>query len=123
MRPLTRHADLGDVPGDVRHVIEACLQRWDDSGVLYEPDTDEAVVLVEPGDSIDALIGYSSLLAPLRRDGTPPFEWVLDFGCCFEAGLIVSDDGGGFSLIVPNADGIPPQLLSACAQLAEPGEL
>jgi hypothetical protein len=119
MRKLNSQSELVDLPGDLRVVVEECLQRWEDSGVLYDP-LDEAVILVEPGDSIETLIEYSSALLLLRdnRD-MPTFEWVVDYECCYEAGLILGDDGSGFSLIVPKAPGIPAPLIDACILLAE----
>ena len=118
MRPLSSQSDLGDLPDDLRTIIETCIQRWDDSGLLCDPD-ESAVLLVEPGDSVDDLVGYSSALSDLMVEGgLPPFEWVIDSGNAFEAGMVTGDDGSGFSLIVPHVPGIPLRLLDACTQLA-----
>ena len=118
MRPLNSQTDLGDLPDDLRTVIETCVQRWDESGLLCDPD-ESAVLLVEPGDSVDDLLGYSSALSALLAEGgLPPFEWVIDCGSAFEAGTVTGDDGSGFSLIVPHGPGIPLRLLNACTQLA-----
>lgn len=119
MRALSQHAALGDLPPDLQHIVATCLQRWVESGVLNEPESDTPVYLVEAGDTGDQLATASSLLAAIDDpDDVPPFEWVTDFGCCFEAALILSDDGNGLSLIVPKAPGISPALLDVCARLA-----
>lgn len=119
MRRLNSQSDLSDLPAAVRSVVERCLQRWAESGVLYDPVLDEAVILVESGDTIDDLIGYSSSLVALRGDdGEPPFEWITDYGACFEAGMLIGEDG--FSLIVIKAGGINTRLLKCCAELATP---
>ena len=119
MRPLNRHADLGDLDPALQAVITTCLQRWIEAEVLYDPDTETPVYLVEPGDTGETLASASSLLTAIDDpDDEPPFEWVTDFGCCFEAALILSDDGNGLSLIVPKAPGISPALLDLCARLA-----
>lgn len=119
MRALNSLADLGDLAPDLRSVIEICLQRWIESELLYDPENDTPVYLIEPGDTVDQLVKLSSLLAVLAdSDGTPPFEWVLNCQCCFEAGLVLSDDGNGFSLVVPKSPGILPALINACTRLA-----
>ena len=118
MRPLSSQSDLDDLPDELRTVVETCIQRWDDSGLLCDPD-DSAVLLVEPGDSVDDLVAYSSALSALEAEGgLPPFEWVIDAGSVFEAGMVTGGDGSGFSLIVPHGPGIPLRLLDACTQLA-----
>ena len=118
MRTLNSQADLSDLPPELATVIESCLQRWADSGLLCDPDLDEVVLLVEPGDSNDDLVGYSSSLAALQNGEAPPFEWILDYGGVFEAGMVTGDDGSGFSLILPKADGINKRLLTCCAESA-----
>lgn len=119
MRPLNRHSDLGGLDSALQLVITTCLQRWIEAEVLFDPDTETPVYLVEAGDTGDQLATASSLLAAIYDpDDVPPFEWVTDFGCCFEAALILSDDGSGLSLIVPKAPGISPALLDVCARLA-----
>ena len=118
MRPLSSQSDLDDLPDELRTVVETCIQRWDDSGLLCDPD-ESAVLLVEPDDTVDDLVGYSSALSALLVEGgLPPFEWVIDCGSAFEAGMVTGDDGSGFSLIVPHGPGIPLRLLDACTQLA-----
>lgn len=119
MRPLNRHADLSMLDPVLQAVIAACLQRWVEAEVLYDPDTETPVYLVESGDTCNELASASDLLTVIDDpDDCPPFEWVTDFGCCYEAALILSDDGSGLSLIVPKTAGVSPALLDLCARLA-----
>lgn len=115
MRRLRLDADLADIPAPLRDELAACLQRWAESGVPYGPG-DDLILLVEPGDSVDAVAGY------LRgeddghgEDFDPPAEWVTDRGVCFEMFICWSDDGNGISVMVPKADGVDPLLLELCA--------
>lgn len=68
--------------------------------------------IVEPGDplaDIELALGF-----PVTMDGSPTWEWVLRHSSIFEAPIILSDDGFGHVLIVPDADGIDPHLLALC---------
>lgn len=49
----------------------------------------------------------------------PSFEWVLDHGGAYEAPFILSDDGAGVVLIVPDDDRIDPTLLALLRAYAE----
>lgn len=69
-------------------------------------------VIIEPGDTleqIETMLGF-----PLIEDMTPAFEWVERHGDLFEIPVVVSDDGFGHLLIVPDAEGIDPKLLALC---------
>lgn len=46
-----------------------------------------------------------------QRDYQPSFEWALDHGGLFEAIYILSDDGFGTALFVPDHEGVEPTLL------------
>ena len=121
MRLLSSQSDLGGLPDDLRAVVASCLALWVESEVLDDPDRDIAVCLVEPDDTIQVLSGFCDLLSALEdEDEAAPFDWVSDSGCAFEACLILSDSGAGFSLIVPKASGIPVSLLNVCTRLATP---
>lgn len=72
--------------------------------------------IVEPGDTlanIELALGFS-----ITVDGSPTWEWVLRHGAIFEAPLILSDDGFGHVLIVPDTEGIDPVLLALCREHA-----
>lgn len=65
-------------------------------------------VIVAQGDllpAIEAAVNY-----PITPD--PPWEWVCAQGGIFEAPIILSDDGFGVVLIVPDEEGVDPELLS-----------
>lgn len=53
----------------------------------------------------------------------PSFEWVLDHGGAYEAPFILSDDGAGVVLIVPDDDRIDPTLLALLRAYAEPAAI
>ena len=64
-------------------------------------------IVVMRGDAmpeIEAAVNY-----PITPD--PPWEWVLDHGGILEAPIILSDDGFGVVLIVPDEHGVDPELL------------
>jgi hypothetical protein len=67
-------------------------------------------IVVAPGDSlavIETAIGF-----PINGEG-PPWEWVEDHGVLYEAPIILSDDGFGVVLIVPDDAGVNATLLEA----------
>lgn len=66
------------------------------------------VIVVCPGESVEEVEGYANF--PLFSD--PAFEWVQDHGGWFEGIVILSDDGFGIALFVPDRDGIDPRMLS-----------
>ncbi|MDH7973530.1 hypothetical protein QH494_15170 [Sphingomonas sp. AR_OL41] len=64
-------------------------------------------IIVAPGDplaAIETAAGY-----PIAPD--PPWEWVIDHGGIMEAPIILSDDGFGVVLIVPDEQGVDSVLL------------
>jgi hypothetical protein len=74
-------------------------------------------VIIQPGDimaAIEAAVGW-----PILIDGIPTWEWVQRHGSILEAPTIVSDDGAGHVLIVPDAEGIDPTLRNLCRAYAD----
>lgn len=69
-------------------------------------------VLIQPGDTLGDI--EVALGIPILIDGTPSWEWVVRHGAIFEAPIILSDDGFGHVLIVPDTNGIDPVLLALC---------
>jgi hypothetical protein len=65
-------------------------------------------VIVGPGDSLSTIEATTGF--PLEDPS--PWEWVLDHGELYEAPIIVSDDGFGIVLIVPDCEVIVPTLLA-----------
>lgn len=91
------------------------LLRWrrdqllTDTGGEYELGELVRFVVAEPNDGIaeiEAAAGY-----PLITDGA--FEWVQQHGHVFEAATILSDDGFGIVLLVPDVEGVDATLLQA----------
>jgi len=67
-------------------------------------------IVVAPGDTladIKTAIGF-----PIDAAG-PPWEWVEDHGVLYEAPIILSDDGFGVVLVVPDDEGVNAILLAA----------
>lgn len=116
MRALHTEADLTGLPATLRDALAACLARWRTSGVPYDP-TGEFLLLVEPGDSIDAVCQRVSLGLG-DGDDSLPGEWTTDWGPCFETYICYSDDGCGISLVTPKLPGIDANLLALCAAYA-----
>ncbi len=124
MLSLRSNGDLADALS--AHLLEPVardllLQRRDQ---LAADDLDLAdiahVIVVRPGDTlkeVEAAIGVSISidLDGVRlgdRDFTPPFEFVHRHGWWLEAVLILSDDGFGVVLLVPDRIDVDPALLS-----------
>lgn len=83
-------------------------QLFTDTGGDYELGELVQFVVAEPDDkiaTIEADIGF-----PLFTE--PAFEWVQDHGGWFEGIVILSDDGFGIALFVPDGDGIDPRMLT-----------
>jgi hypothetical protein len=88
------------------------VRRWEqlraDTGGDYELGELVQFVVVEADDEIAAIeadIGF-----PLFTE--PAFEWVQDHDGWLEGIVILSDDGFGIALFVPDRDGIDPKMLS-----------
>ena len=81
--------------------------------LLEYPDHDlselACFIVAEPGDTIAQIEAEARM--PLVS--APAFEWVQDHDGWLEAPTIVSDDGFGIVLLVPNHRNIDPALLSA----------
>lgn len=113
---------------DMRALVE---QRFTEiqAGEPYDYDTHGYSIVVEPGDTVEALeneTGYP-ILGSLFDDSrfgdpeyAPSFEALEEHPSCFEIVFILSDDGFGFTVFVPKADGIDAVLLSMCARYAIP---
>lgn len=85
-------------------------------------------VIVQPGDTLCAIEQELALpIAANAVDGTrfgdddftPSWEWILDHGGWFELVFILTDDGFGHVLFVPDSDTIDPTLRRLCRTYAE----
>lgn len=70
-------------------------------------------VVVEPGDTIDAI--ETIIRWPIRPDpdcGLPHWEWVLVHeDVCYETVFVLNDDGYAVVLFVQAVDGMDPELI------------
>ena len=73
-------------------------------------------VIAEAGDSLSTLEQALGII--IVTEGAPAWEWVVRHGSIFEAPVILTDDGFGHVLFVPDADGIDPDLLALCSAYA-----
>ena len=109
-RLLATHADP-----DLRSLLKAQADRLT-AYVDYDLSELAMFAIVEPGDdlnSIDSAIGWSLL------DGdtfSRPVEIITQVRGWYEVTFILSDDGFGLVLYVPDIDGTNRQLLAACEQ-------
>lgn len=84
-------------------------------------------LVVEPGDTPEAIARQLGFVPTINRltgkryddaQFTPHFECVMDHGYCWEVTYILSDSGYGAVLLVPKADGMPPELCDMCQMFA-----
>jgi hypothetical protein len=95
----------------------------------YHPDRDGYFVVVEPGDTVEAVEEQTGcpivhdLFGEARfgeADFSPAFEWLAEHPHYFEVAYILNDDGFGVGVFVPRQPGIDPDLLALCAAYASP---
>ena len=99
-----------------RLLTKRCDQLLSDTECQYDLGELVQIIVVEPGDSITAIettAGYPIIRSPI-------FEWVALHGGWFEGIAVLSDDGFGIALFVPNDDRVDPKLLSLMREQAEP---
>lgn len=115
------------LPAPLNRIIE---QRITTLREYVESEVGELAhfIVFEPGDSLtqlEAELGFSPLTN--RVDGsrfgdpdfTPSFEWVQDHGTWFELVFILSDDGFGKILFVPDDPSIDFDLHMLCLEQAD----
>ncbi len=95
----------------------------------YDPDIHGYFIVVEPGDSADALEEESGcpILRSLVGDArfgdpeyAPCFECLEEHAGCYE--MVFVPGGGDFGIVVfiPKQEGVDPDLLAMCAEYAIP---
>lgn len=120
-----------DNPDSLARALNSCLAE--NIGRLLAARADlidlATFVIAGPGDSmrdIEAAAGIP--IATNFVDGArygepgfmPSFEWVMDHGGLYEIPYVLSDDGSGVVLIVPDCEGVDPVLLSLARDHAIP---
>ena len=107
------------------------VQRYSEicDGEPYDYDSHGTMIVVEPGDSVEALERESScrILRNLFEDTpfgdpdfSPSFEALEEHPHCYEMVYILNDEGFGITFFIPKAAGIDIDLLSLCALYAVP---
>ena len=98
------------------------------AGEPYDYDRHGYMVVVEPGDTVEALeqetgCGITRDLFDENHYGeadfAPSFEILEEHDACYEMVFITSDSGFA-TLWIPKVQGIPGSLLSLCADYAVP---
>lgn len=130
MRSFTTRAAVesavanGSLDPDLRRLLAVRARQLED-------DTEPGVELgelahfhvVQPGDdtaAVEAALGFpvdANLVDGARfgdPDFTPSWEWIEDHDGVWEAAFVLSDDGFGHVLFVPDRTGIDPRLLALC---------
>lgn len=113
---------------DIRELVE---QRFEDicDGEEYEADLHGFMIVLEAGDSSDALEEESG--CPILRsyignarfgdpDFRPVFECLEEHAFCYEMVFVPGDGDFGIVIFIPKQEGIDPELLAMCAEYAEP---
>ncbi|MHA0328831.1 aldo-keto reductase family protein [Sphingomonas melonis] len=86
-------------------------------------------IIPQPGDTVSVIeeagrIGIATNMVDGSRYGEaeymPSFEWAVDHGGAIEVPFILSDDGSGVVLLIPDVDGIDPTLLAIARHFATP---
>ena len=134
LRNITLASTIADP--DLRSIIE---QRFADmsGGDEYdadletelEPDHDLLVIVVEPGDSVQALESESgcpilhNLVGDVRfgEPGfTPSFEVLEEHAGFYELVYVPGDGDGGINIFIPKVEGMDPGLLAMCDMYSVP---
>lgn len=95
---------------------QRCNQLLEDTGGEYDLGDLAQFLVIEPQDvlaDVEAAAGYPVVTSPA-------FEWVADHGGWYEAVTILSDDGFGIVLFVPDSDEMDRSLLALLRDLAQP---
>ncbi len=106
-------------------------RRFEQLGFVEGYDLGELAhfLVIQPGDTMEALdaaLGFSVLTNFV--DGipygdpnfVPSTEWIADHGGWYEMVYVLTDDGFGWIVFVPKAEGMDARLLSMCADSALP---
>ncbi len=99
------------------------------AGEPYDYDIHGYMIVVESGDTVDAIEKESScaILRDLFNDSSfgdpdfsPSFEALEEHAGCYEMVFIITDEGFGIAIFIPKAAGIDADLLAMCSLYATP---
>jgi len=113
---------------DIRNLVKLRFAQVA-AGQAYDPERHGYMIVVEAGDTAEAVERESG--CPLLTDSfgetrfgnpefTPAAEVIEDHGAVYEVVFIFTDDGYGIEIFVPKAAGVDPELLAMCAEFAIP---
>ena len=116
------------IDSEIRGLVEQLFMEICD-GEPYEYDLHGYMIVVEPGDSVDALEKETS--CPILRNRNndvrfgdpayaPSFEFVAEHSGCYEMVFVLDDSGFGVDFFITKTGGIDAELLALCARYAEP---
>lgn len=112
MRIITK---LSELDGTLHPAVNCLVRQRLEMLAEYGDEEMGRFIIPEAEDSMAAVeheVGF-----PFAE---PAWEWVIDHGNLYEAPFILSDDGYGHVLIVRDAPGIDPALLTLLRAYAEP---
>ena len=120
-----------NTPGSFERALDSCLAENIKRLLAARADLIDLATFVipAPGDSmadIEAAAGIpiATNFVDDARYGTPDFmpsfEWVMDHGGLYEIPYVLSDDGSGVVLIVPDCEGVDLVLLALARDHAVP---
>lgn len=113
---------------EIRQLVVSLFTEICD-GQPYEVGVHGYVIVVEPGDTVEALEEESTCRIVQNRcddirfgdkDFSPSFEFVTEHAGCYEMVFVICDDGYGVVLYIPKIEGIDSELRKLCVQYAEP---
>lgn len=94
---------------DIGRLLQERHKQLGEYGDLEQLGT---FIIVQRGDAyadVEQAVGF-----PIDEDGTPNWEWIELHGSIFEAPIILTDDGFGHVLIIPDEPTTDPHLLALC---------
>jgi hypothetical protein len=120
-----------NTPDSFERALDSCLAENIKRLLAARADLIDLATFVipAPGDSmadIEAAVGipiatnFVDDASYGEPEFVPSFEWVMDHGALYEIPYVLSDDGSGVVLIVPDCEGINPVLLSLARDHAVP---
>jgi hypothetical protein len=110
----------------LRQLLADRVHDWAAVGLLHLTH----LLVVEAGDTEDDIISEVAFSPLVDLDGrrlgdadfVPPFDWLSRAGGYFEIIQTVGNAGFAFHILVPDCDGVDPELLALCRASARGGE-